>query len=206
MAVAAECSAERAPSGRTISHPTNTPSQATTPPAPASPPPAQHAPVPGASLRLAPCSGRHTTKRRPHRDSFAESFSLLSFFLSAFGSLGSTRAVCPLCRAIAPISSATERGSTVHGVLGRGKAFCAHPEPSPVSSTAELAWCCGLTTHVMETSPLLKGQRTSGSDVGGLDDHGADSLRARSGAGPPFSHAAVFAVFFFPALGGLLFG
>eukprot|EP00904_Undaria_pinnatifida_P002460 jgi/Undpi1/12214/HiC_scaffold_5.g01890.m1 len=55
----------------------------------------------------------------------------------------------------------------------------------------------------METSPLLKGQRAAGSD-GGLEDH--DGLRSRSNMAPPYSGAAVFAVFFFPALGGLLFG
>lgn len=55
----------------------------------------------------------------------------------------------------------------------------------------------------METQPLLKGQRADG---GGVEDHGAEGLRTRGGQAQAFSTAAVIAVFFFPALGGLLFG
>lgn len=62
----------------------------------------------------------------------------------------------------------------------------------------------------MENQPLLKqGQRGSGTDFAGQDhDLGGDIARARGGAGgaQAYSTAAVFAVFFFPALGGLLFG
>lgn len=53
--------------------------------------------------------------------------------------------------------------------------------------------------ETMETSPLLKGQRPI-SDGAMSEEHGA--LRSA----PPYSKAAVTAVFFFPALGGLLFG
>ncbi|CAB1096996.1 unnamed protein product [Ectocarpus sp. CCAP 1310/34] len=63
----------------------------------------------------------------------------------------------------------------------------------------------------MENQPLLKqGPRGSGTDFAGQDHHdfgGGDVARARSGGGSQaYSSAAVFAVFFFPALGGLLFG
>lgn len=68
----------------------------------------------------------------------------------------------------------------------------------------------------MENQPLLKGQRGSGTefDRGGFEH---DALRPQGGVGvgggsiggsqsQAYSRAAVFAVFFFPALGGLLFG
>lgn len=73
--------------------------------------------------------------------------------------------------------------------------------------------CCAVPHHTikqeddvspevaeMETSPLLKNNRPCG-ESGFIDEHGA----IRTGA-PPFAKSAVFAVFFFPALGGLLFG
>lgn len=62
----------------------------------------------------------------------------------------------------------------------------------------------------MENQPLLKGQRGSAADL-----REESSLRHRGGSGgdgvgsslsQAYSRAAVFAVFFFPALGGLLFG
>lgn len=57
----------------------------------------------------------------------------------------------------------------------------------------------------MENQPLLKGNE-SGHDF----TSGADSGRGRGGSGSSgnqaYSSLAVFAVFFFPALGGLLFG
>lgn len=57
----------------------------------------------------------------------------------------------------------------------------------------------------METSPLLKAKRAFGGD-GCFEDHGGDPVHNRGGQAQAFSRAAVFAVFFFPALGGLLFG
>lgn len=57
----------------------------------------------------------------------------------------------------------------------------------------------------METSPLLKDQRKS--ETAFTDEFTPDNGgMSRVGQGAPYSRAAVFAVFFFPALGGLLFG
>lgn len=57
----------------------------------------------------------------------------------------------------------------------------------------------------MENQPLLKGNDSAHDFT-----TGADSGRGRGGSGgsvtQAYSPLAVFAVFFFPALGGLLFG
>lgn len=63
----------------------------------------------------------------------------------------------------------------------------------------------------MENQPLLKGHRDSGTDLRARDPFVDDNPAIRPSAGggsqaQAYSHAAVFAVFFFPALGGLLFG
>ena len=61
----------------------------------------------------------------------------------------------------------------------------------------------------MENQPLLKGQRESGTDYFAGAEH--EDVRHPGGGGgssqaQAYSRAAVFAVFFFPALGGMLFG
>lgn len=57
----------------------------------------------------------------------------------------------------------------------------------------------------METSPLLKDQHKSEGAL--VDEFGGETgAMSRVGKNAPYSQAAVFAVFFFPALGGLLFG
>ena len=55
-----------------------------------------------------------------------------------------------------------------------------------------------------ETCPLLKGQR--GSEVSTIEDDGPDNFPTRESQAQSYSRPAVFAVFFFPALGGMLFG
>lgn len=56
-----------------------------------------------------------------------------------------------------------------------------------------------------ETCPLLnKGHR--GSEVSTIEENPDNVFSPRSAQAQAYSRPAVFAVFFFPALGGLLFG